>query len=117
MKPAEAYILRAKEPLKSILMHVSILIESHFKEAELKFKWKIPFYYLNNNPLCYLNATNKGYVDVGFYLHTNLSRYNQYLVKEKRKLVRSLRYYHPEEIDKKIIIAVLTEAYQIKNNQ
>lgn len=59
MKPAEAYILNQPEPLKSMLMHLQILIENNFPEVDLQFKWKIPFYYLKDKPFCYLNASKK----------------------------------------------------------
>lgn len=111
MKPAEEYILKQKEPLKSILLHLQILIETNFKEVELLYKWKIPFYYLNNKPLCYLNATKKGYVDVGFYSKSELNMYNEFLVLEKRKAVKSLRYYKLEEISNEVLISVLSEVY------
>lgn len=47
MKEAEAYILKQPEPLKSILLHLQILIETNFDGIELKYKWKLPFYYKN----------------------------------------------------------------------
>ena len=59
MKPAEEYILSQPEPFRSILLHIQILIETSFPEVELQFKWKIPFYYLDNKPFCYLNPSKK----------------------------------------------------------
>lgn len=111
MKPAEEYILKQQEPLRSILLHLQVLIEANFSEAELLYKWKLPFYYLNNKPLCYFNATKKGFVDVGFYAKTNLKKYNEFLVAEKRKAVKSLRYFRVEDINEEILICVLLEAY------
>ena len=114
MKPAEEYILKQEEPLKSILLHLQILIETNFKEVELLYKWKIPFYYLRNKPLCYLNATKKGYVDVGFYAKTSFKIHNEFLISEKRKVVKSLRYYRLEEISGEILVSVLLGAYESK---
>lgn len=116
MKPAEEYILKQEEPFKSILMHLQVLIEANFKKVDLQYKWKIPFYYLNDKPLCYFNATKKGYVDVGFYCNTELKNYNEYLISEKRKLVKSLRYFNLNEINSEILISVLKEAYSLKNS-
>ena len=56
MKPAEEYILKQPEPFKSILLHLQVLIESNFQDLELKYKWKIPVYYINGKQLCYMNA-------------------------------------------------------------
>ncbi|WBX71876.1 DUF1801 domain-containing protein [Tenacibaculum retecalamus] len=114
MKPAEQYILKQEEPFRSILLHLQVLIEVNFAETELLYKWKLPFYYLKNKPLCYFNATKKGYVDVGFYSKTVLEKHNEFLVSEKRKAVKSLRYYHLEEINEEILVSVLMEAYKIR---
>jgi len=59
MKPAEVYILNQPEPYKGILLHLQLLIEGAFTDVELKYKYKIPFYYLNNKPFCYLNSVIK----------------------------------------------------------
>lgn len=115
MKPAEEYILNQQEPFKSILMHLQILIESTFPEVELKFKWKIPFYYLNNKPFCYLNASKKkGYVDVVFWVSAHLTQYNEFLISENRKVVKSLRYFSLKDINEEILLTVLAEAFEKK---
>ena len=65
MNPAEDYILNQPEPYRSMLMH--LLIEHTIPEAELKYKYKIPFYYIFGKPFCYFNASHKKqFVDVGF---------------------------------------------------
>jgi len=115
MKPAEAYILKQPEPFKSILLHLQILIETSFPEVDLQFKWKIPFYYLDNKPFCYLNPSKKkGYVDVAFWVSTHLTRYNEHLISEGRKVVKSLRYTSIDEINEEVLLTVLEEAHQLK---
>lgn len=109
MKPAEYYILQAKEPYKSILLQVQLIIEHSVPDAELVFKWKIPCFYLNKSPLCYLNQS-KDYVDVGFWHSAYLSDYHHLMVSEKRKVVKSLRYRSVEEIDAEVLMSVLQEA-------
>ena len=116
MKPAEVYILNQPEPFKSILMHLQILIESAFPEANLLFKWKIPFYYLDDKPFCYLNPSKKkGFVDVGFWVSSHLSKYNEFLVSDNRKIVKSLRYFSINDIDEEILFSVLEEAFSQKD--
>jgi hypothetical protein len=116
MKPAEAYILNQPEPFKSILMHLQILIETSFPEVELLFKWKIPFYYLNDKPFCYLNPSKKkGYVDVAFWVSAHLTKYNEHLISENRKVVKSLRYRTIDDINEEILLSVLEEAHQLKD--
>lgn len=106
MNPAEQYILNQPEPFRSILFQLQVLIESEYPKVELKYKWKIPYYYLDNKPFCFLNVT-KGYVDVGFWMPNDVPYLKEYLVCEKRKVMRSLRYYNVSEIDPLILSKVL----------
>lgn len=115
MKPAEEYILNQPEPFKSILLHLQILIEASFPKVDLQFKWKIPFYYLDDKPFCYLNPSKKkGYVDVAFWASAHLEKYNEHLISEDRKVVKSLRYYNLEDINEEILVNVLEEAFSKK---
>ena len=115
MNPAETYILNQPEPYRSILMHIQVLIEHTIPNAELKYKWRIPCYYMGERPVCYLNASHKHqFVDVGFWHSAYLSEFDSYLVSENRKVVKSLRYKTLEEIDDKICIAILNEAKKQK---
>lgn len=115
MKPAEEYILNQPEPFKSILLHLQILIETNFPKVDLQFKWKIPFYYLDDKPFCYLNPSKKkGYVDVAFWVSAHLEKYNEYLVSKDRKVVKSLRYYKLQDINEEILLSVLEEAFRKK---
>jgi hypothetical protein len=110
LKPAELYIINQEEPFKSILLHLQILIEHTLPDVELKYKWKIPCYYIGKKPICYLNNT-KDYVDVGFWHSAHLTKYDEYLVSEKRKIVKSLRYKTLEKINGYILILILKEVY------
>lgn len=116
MKPAEAFILNQEEPFRSILLQLQVIIEHHFPEVELLYKWKIPFYYLNGSPFCYLNPSRKkGYVDVGFYGTTVFEKYNDHVISEGRKVVRSLRYSAVEYIDAEILFYILKTANENKD--
>ncbi len=110
MNPAEVYILQQQEPFKSILLHLQLLIEHTLPIAELKYKWRIPFYYVGKRPICYLNQT-KDYVDVGFWHSAHLTKYSEYLVSDKRKVVKSLRFKSLEDIHDDVFIFILKEAY------
>ncbi len=113
MKPAELYILNKPEPFKTMLMHLQLLVESTITEVELKYKWKIPVYYIGKKSLCYFNASiKKGFVDVAFWTSTDLSKFEKHLVTENRRVVKSLRYFSLDEIDEEVLIAILVE---IKN--
>lgn len=115
LKPAEAYILKQEEPYQSILMHLQLLIEHTLPDARLEYKWHLPCYYFEKRPICYLNQS-KDYVDVGFWHSAHLSKkWDEYLVSEKRKVVKSLRYKTLEDIDDAIFILILKEVETHKN--
>lgn len=115
MNPAEEYILNQPEPYRSILMHIQVMIEHTIPEVELKYKWRIPCYYHGQTPICYLNASHKKqFVDIGFWHAAYLSKYDDHLVSENRKVVKSLRYFSLEEINDDILVDILKEAEKQK---
>lgn len=118
MKPAEEYILKQAEPYQSILLHLQLLIEHEFPDVELKYKWRIPVYYLHEKQLCYLNVSaKKGYVDVGLWVSDKLKSYDDYLVSEGRKVVKSFRYFSLEDINAEVLLEVLHEVAKIKGKE
>jgi hypothetical protein len=109
MNPAETYILKQKEPFRSIMMHLQVVIENTLPTAELKYKWKLPCYYIGKRPICYINQS-KDYVDVGFWHSAHIpKKFDRYLVSENRKIVKSLRYKSLEEIEDEVLVAILKE--------
>lgn len=114
MKPAEVYILKQAEPFKSILLNLQVIIQSYFNDVDLKFKWKIPFFYLNKKPFCYLNVvTKRGFVDLGFWSsNSSCSKYEKFLISDGRKVVKSLRYRSLDDINEDLLILVLKESIQ-----
>ena len=117
MNPAENYIFGQPEPYRSILMHVQMIIERTLPEVSLKYKWNIPCFYIGKSPICYLNASHKKqFVDIAFWNSSHLTKHLDVLVSEKRKVVRSLRYTSLEEIDDKVLIEVLEDAYSVRKN-
>ncbi|MFK7782262.1 DUF1801 domain-containing protein [Psychroserpens sp.] len=115
MNPAEAYILKQSEPYKSIFLHLQVLIEHTLPETQLLYKWRIPCYYIDKRPICYLNQT-KDYVDVGFWHSAHLSKkWDVYLISENRKVVKSLRYRTLDAIDDFIFISILKEVEGLKD--
>jgi len=108
MNPAEEYILNQSEPFRSMLLHLQAVIETTVPEAVLKYKYRIPFYYINGKPFCYLNQA-KDYIDVGFWHAAHLRMHVALMHSAGRKVVKSLRYKNLEAIDNKILIAILKE--------
>ncbi len=114
MNPAENYILNQQEPYRSILLHIQVIIEHTIPELDLKYKYKIPFYYIHKKPFCYLNVT-KGYVDIGFWKGNQLQIHRDQFVTENRKMMVSLRYWKQEDVESDILIDVLREALKLYN--
>jgi hypothetical protein len=114
LNPAEAHILKQPEPFKSIFMHLQVLIEHTLPEADLLYKWRMPCYYIDKRPICYINKS-KDYVDVGFWHSAHLSKkWDTYLISENRKVVKSLRYKTLEDIDDVVFISILKEVEGFK---
>lgn len=113
MNPAEQYILESKEPYRSILLQLQATIENLFQDAELRFSYKIPFFYLDGKPFCYLNQTGD-YIEVGFWHSAYLKEHRYAMVSDGRKVMLSLRYRSLEEIDMKLLKAILREAEQYR---
>ncbi len=114
MRPAEAYILQQPPPYRDILLELQAFIERQLPAVSLKYKYRIPFYYLNEKPFCYLNQSGD-YVDLGFYRGAGLTRHSDKLESRGRKMVKSLRYRHPGEIDFRVLEEVLQEAMELQN--
>ena len=115
MNPAEDYILKQEEPYKTILLQLQTIIEAVVLEAEMLYKWRIPVFYNNGIPICYLNKS-KDYVDLAFWHRDKMQKYKQHFVTENRKSVASLRYRSLEEINDEVIVYALKEQLRINTN-
>ncbi|MFC0605984.1 DUF1801 domain-containing protein [Winogradskyella pulchriflava] len=115
MNPAEDYILRQKEPYKSILLQLQSVVEAVAPNAELLYKWRLPFYYCNGIPLCYFNQS-KDYVDLAFWHGERMETYKTHFVTENRKSVMSLRYRSVEDIDDEVVVYVIEQQLKINTN-
>lgn len=116
MNPAEEYILSQPEPFKSILLFLQNTIENTVPAVDLKYKYKIPFYYLDGRPFCYLNHA-KDYIDLGFWNAAHLSVHLDKMETAGRKMMRSLRYRSLAEVDLNILEEILQDAYRVKDKK
>ena len=115
MNPAEEYILKQEEPFKSILLQLQTIIEAVAPNAELLYKWKIPFYYCNDIPLCFLNQS-KDYVDLAFWHFDKMDEFTELFTDANRKSIRSLRYKSVEDINDEVVVYVLQKQLEINTN-
>ncbi|MFT5216985.1 MAG: hypothetical protein ACI83H_002118 [Glaciecola sp.] len=118
MKPAEDHIFNQQEPFRSMLMHLQTVIEHAIPDANLLFKWKVPFYYIGKRPFCYIHRPiEKDYVDVGFWHAAHLSVLQERMTKDGRKMMKYLRYKSLEDINDKVLINILKDAYKVKDKK
>ena len=116
MNPAAEYILNQKEPFRAMLLHAQLIIEATVPDASLKYKWRLPCYYLEDSPFCYFNVSvKKGYLDIGFWRSTHITVHTDKMTMEGRKMIKSLRYTTLEEVDDNILREVLLDAYAVKD--
>ena len=97
--------------MQSVLLYLRQVIKATLPEIEEKYKYKIPFYYYKDKPLCYLNILKgTNYVDVGFWNGFKLSN-KQGLLKAGRGriMVKSIQYKTLESIDVDLFVAILLE--------
>ena len=111
MNPAEEYILNQPEPFRTILLQLQSLIEQSIPGVSLKYRYRIPFYYLNGRPFCYLNRA-RDYVDLGIPHAYRLTRHISLMESRGRKTVKSLRYRKAEDIDSGVLLEVLEDMRQ-----
>lgn len=117
MNPAEEYILNQPEPYKTIILHLQMLIEMTIPSVVLLYKYRLPFYYVENRPYCYINAAKGGYVDLGFWNAAHITQYSEHMITTGRKVMKSLRYKNIEDVDDTVLIAVLKEAYTVRDKK
>ncbi|GGD55817.1 hypothetical protein GCM10011361_22970 [Muriicola marianensis] len=99
-----------------MLLHLQTVVEQAIPEAEMKYKWRIPFFYLEGKPFCYLNRS-KDYVDIGFFKAAYLTVHTEHMVTEGRKVMKSLRYRSLEAIDDQVLTDVLKDAYSVRDRK
>lgn len=116
MNPAQEYIVNQEEPFRGILLHLQSMIELSVPEVDLKYKYRIPFYYIDGKPFVYLNQS-KDYVDLGFWHANHLTVHLDKLTTKGRKMMKSLRYTSLNEIDNEVLIAILKDAYAVRNRK
>ena len=115
MNPAETYILTQEEPYRSILLQLQAVIEAILPNCEMLYKWRIPFFYNEGIPICFLNQS-KNYVDFAFWHYELMDRFTEYVVATNRKSIRSLRYKSVNDINDDILVYVLQKQLEINTN-
>lgn len=115
MNPALMYIDTAPEPFRGIMMHLHASISLAFPDVLLKFKWRLPFYYLDEKTMfCFLNYRGT-FVDLGMPYAAQLTDLQHLLVAgEQRKMMRSLRFYKLDEINDALVLQTLQDLYALR---
>ncbi|MEM6379797.1 MAG: DUF1801 domain-containing protein [Bacteroidota bacterium] len=115
MKPAEQYIFQTPEPYRSIMLHLDLLIKKVIPEIDLKYKWRLPFYYLDDKTMfCFFNF-RETYVDLGLPYGSQLTNQTHLIAGKNRKMMRSMRFTSLEEIDDKQVTQLLLALQAIRS--
>lgn len=110
MNPVETYILKQKEPFQSIMLFIRQIIFETLPKVEEKYKWNVPYYYLNGKGICYLNILkNTNFVDLGFAQGFKLTDKQNVLKSRNRKIVKSIEYPTLESVNVNQLREILLE--------
>lgn len=91
-------------------MELQAIIKHTVPDVDEQFKWHLPFYSVHGKMYCFLNF-RKTFVDLGFTRGIDIDIHKDHLIDgEKRKSLRSLRYYKLEDIDVAVLQDVLKAA-------
>lgn len=107
---AELYILDQPENLRVILSILHDIILEHSNRIRPTLSYGLPFYKIENNKtLCYLTIHQKKSVDITFWRGANYVKEFNQLDQRDRKLMASLNYKIPDEIDIVLIKTILSK--------
>lgn len=112
MNPVDDYFYSQQEPYQSIMLYVRSVILKTLPDITEIYRYRIPFYKIDNKPLMYLNVL-KGtdYVDVAFVQGILLEADFPILKNDnKRKQVRSIQLKAIEDLNEAEFVALLHEA-------
>ena len=115
MKPVDAYFYNTREPFQSIMLHVRHVAFNILPDLEERLSYKVPFYYLNNRPLFYLNILKgKNYLDIAFMHGVLLERdFDVLKNNNNRKKVRAIQVENFESFDVNSFAQILVKASKL----
>lgn len=110
MNPALENTHNVPEPFRAIMMYLQLLVEVASPNAQLIYKWHLPFYYLDKKSLfCFLNY-RKTFADLGLaYGDALRDKQGVSIAGENRNMMRPLCFYKLEDIDDTVVIETLQE--------
>jgi len=107
----EKYIHDAPEKYREMLFRLREIIVNSSPFIEEKIAYTVPFF-KHFGMLCYISHGKRG-VEVGFWRGNELSNEQGVLSQDERKIVRSLIYQEPEDINEQILMEILQEAMML----
>jgi hypothetical protein len=115
MNASERYIEDAPEKYRETLYVLREIILNSSPFIEEKIAYTVPFF-KHFGMLCYIAHGKRG-VEVGFWRGNELSDVQGALTRDERKIVRSLVYQKPEDIDEQILMEILQEAMMLNEER
>lgn len=115
MNASERYIEDAPEKYRETLYVLREIILNSSPFIEEKIAYTVPFF-KHFGMLCYIAHGKRG-VEVGFWRGNELSNIQGALTNDERKIVRSLVYQKPEDINEQILMEILQEAMMLNEER
>lgn len=111
----DEYILSQDESTRILIFFLRDIILSTSIEITERLSFNCPFYYYKGM-LCYISLEKKR-VYIGFCRGALLKNKYPVLEKNNRKLIASVAYKNPEEVDVAVIQSILKDSMELNNNK
>lgn len=112
MNEIDAFFEKLEEPNKSTFLFLKNFIKNYHTDIEIYYKWKLPYLYYKEKPLCYIwkdKKTNEPYLS--FAKGSKME--HPKLVKGNRTLFKILPINPLKDIDTLLIAELLDQAFEL----
>lgn len=112
MSVFDDFFEKLEEPNKSTFLYLKEFIKNYHPDIQLYFKWKLPYLYYKEKPLCYIwknKKTNEPYL--GFA--KGVQMIHPSLIKGDRTTIKILPIPTNKDINIELIAEVLEEALKL----
>ncbi|MGY5351381.1 DUF1801 domain-containing protein [Wenyingzhuangia sp. IMCC45533] len=112
MNNIDDFFEKLEEPNQSVFLFLKNFISDYHPEIRVYFKWRLPYLYYKEKPLCYIwkeKVSNEPYLG---FAKGHLMNHPK-LISGKRTTIKILRVPSHQNIDVKTIAEILDEALQL----
>ncbi len=112
MSVIDDFFEKLEEPNRSIFLFLKNYIKNYHPDIQLYYKWKLPYLYYKEKPLCYIwkdKKTNEPYL--GFAKGSKMN--HKALIKGNRTFIKILPVNPDQNINIQVLSEILDEALQL----